>query len=311
MVHQGWCAGPVTSYEPARLAPCRPSAKACGDAVSLIYLVRHGRAAAGWDTAADPPLDDLGREQAAATAAKLVVRLQDAKWSVFDVDVVTKRRQRVGHRARSWRRWFTCAGRRRSRSQHADSVDSSGDVGCVFVNVDRPAQRLCLGGHHRQRDGGAVGACCTQARGLPHAGVVVVHDTCAVHDVRAGGAGCGNGERRESDVSAVSRVLRFCRHHRDCDHLLVSRATQVEGVSALRLRRSFHHGSGHSRDAGRPGLRRAAPTRREELRGSRLLGEFALECGERCLQFARHVTIERCIVLLDLLNRVGPSRNVD
>lgn len=57
--------------------------------MSLIYLVRHGRAAAGWDTAADPPLDDLGREQAAATAAKLVVRLQDAKWSVFDVDVVT------------------------------------------------------------------------------------------------------------------------------------------------------------------------------------------------------------------------------
>ena len=54
-----------------------------------LYLVRHGRAAAGWDTAIDPPLDELGREQAAATAAKLVVRLQDAKWSLFDVDVVT------------------------------------------------------------------------------------------------------------------------------------------------------------------------------------------------------------------------------
>ena len=55
----------------------------------LLYLVRHGRAAAGWDTAVDPPLDELGREQAAATAAKLVVRLQDAKWSLFDIDVVT------------------------------------------------------------------------------------------------------------------------------------------------------------------------------------------------------------------------------
>jgi len=54
-----------------------------------LYLVRHGRAAAGWDTAIDPPLDELGREQAAATAAKLVVRLQDAKWSLFDIDVVT------------------------------------------------------------------------------------------------------------------------------------------------------------------------------------------------------------------------------
>ena len=55
----------------------------------ILYLVRHGRAAAGWDTAVDPPLDELGREQAAATAAKLVVRLQDAKWSLFDIDVVT------------------------------------------------------------------------------------------------------------------------------------------------------------------------------------------------------------------------------
>ena len=33
--------------------------------MARLYLIRHGRAAAGWDTAMDPPLDDLGREQAA------------------------------------------------------------------------------------------------------------------------------------------------------------------------------------------------------------------------------------------------------
>lgn len=36
-----------------------------------IYLVRHGRAAAGWDTDPDPGLDDLGREQASRTANEL------------------------------------------------------------------------------------------------------------------------------------------------------------------------------------------------------------------------------------------------
>lgn len=43
--------------------------------VSRIHLVRHGRAAAGWDTDPDPGLDDLGREQAAATAARLAATL--------------------------------------------------------------------------------------------------------------------------------------------------------------------------------------------------------------------------------------------
>lgn len=37
----------------------------------VIRLVRHGRAAAGWDAATDPDLDDLGREQAAAIAGQL------------------------------------------------------------------------------------------------------------------------------------------------------------------------------------------------------------------------------------------------
>lgn len=57
--------------------------------MARIFLVRHGRAAAGWDTAMDPPLDDLGREQAAATASRLAVRLQDSKWSFADLAVVT------------------------------------------------------------------------------------------------------------------------------------------------------------------------------------------------------------------------------
>lgn len=39
--------------------------------VMRLYLVRHGRAAAGWDTDPDPGLDAVGREQAASMAARL------------------------------------------------------------------------------------------------------------------------------------------------------------------------------------------------------------------------------------------------
>jgi broad specificity phosphatase PhoE len=39
--------------------------------VTRVYLVRHGRAAAGWDADRDPPLDDLGRSQADAVADRL------------------------------------------------------------------------------------------------------------------------------------------------------------------------------------------------------------------------------------------------
>ena len=39
--------------------------------VTLVHLVRHGRAAPGWDTDPDPGLADVGREQAAATANRL------------------------------------------------------------------------------------------------------------------------------------------------------------------------------------------------------------------------------------------------
>ena len=39
--------------------------------VTRVHLVRHGRAAAGWDTDPDPGLDDIGREQAHRTATEL------------------------------------------------------------------------------------------------------------------------------------------------------------------------------------------------------------------------------------------------
>lgn len=38
--------------------------------VTRLFLVRHGRASAGWDTHLDPPLDDVGRAQADAVAAR-------------------------------------------------------------------------------------------------------------------------------------------------------------------------------------------------------------------------------------------------
>jgi broad specificity phosphatase PhoE len=38
---------------------------------SRLYLVRHGRAAAGWDTAVDPELDALGRQQSREMAQQL------------------------------------------------------------------------------------------------------------------------------------------------------------------------------------------------------------------------------------------------
>lgn len=52
--------------------------------MATLYLVRHGRAAAGWDAAVDPPLDDLGTAQADAVARTLHRRLPGAA-----VDVVT------------------------------------------------------------------------------------------------------------------------------------------------------------------------------------------------------------------------------
>jgi broad specificity phosphatase PhoE len=39
--------------------------------VTRLYLVRHGRASAGWGTDPDPGLDDVGRAQAAVVAERL------------------------------------------------------------------------------------------------------------------------------------------------------------------------------------------------------------------------------------------------
>lgn len=39
--------------------------------VTRLYLVRHGRASAGWDTAVDPQLDELGRQQSGDVARQL------------------------------------------------------------------------------------------------------------------------------------------------------------------------------------------------------------------------------------------------
>lgn len=39
--------------------------------MTRLYLVRHGRAAAGWDSDPDPGLDALGREQATVMASRL------------------------------------------------------------------------------------------------------------------------------------------------------------------------------------------------------------------------------------------------
>jgi broad specificity phosphatase PhoE len=39
--------------------------------MTRLYLVRHGRAAAGWNTDPDPGLDDIGHRQAAAVADRL------------------------------------------------------------------------------------------------------------------------------------------------------------------------------------------------------------------------------------------------
>jgi broad specificity phosphatase PhoE len=53
--------------------------------VTLVHLVRHGRAAAGWDADADPDLDDLGRAQADQVAGDLAARLA----GVGPLDVVS------------------------------------------------------------------------------------------------------------------------------------------------------------------------------------------------------------------------------
>jgi broad specificity phosphatase PhoE len=53
--------------------------------MARLYMVRHGRAAAGWDTALDPGLDDIGAKQADVVAAQLAERIGEPR----DVQVVS------------------------------------------------------------------------------------------------------------------------------------------------------------------------------------------------------------------------------
>lgn len=62
--------------------------------MTLLYLVRHGRAAAGWDVAIDPPLDELGGQQSRAAALSLVHRIEQSEREhggapLIKIDVVT------------------------------------------------------------------------------------------------------------------------------------------------------------------------------------------------------------------------------
>ncbi|MGK2739920.1 histidine phosphatase family protein [Tepidicaulis sp. LMO-SS28] len=46
--------------------------------MARIYMIRHGKAAAGWDSDPDPGLDDLGRTQSEAAAQDIMQREQIA-----------------------------------------------------------------------------------------------------------------------------------------------------------------------------------------------------------------------------------------
>ncbi len=58
-----------------------------------LYLVRHGRAAAGWDTDVDPGLDDVGVQQAAVVAERLAERISGNKREVCVVSSPLRRCQ--------------------------------------------------------------------------------------------------------------------------------------------------------------------------------------------------------------------------
>jgi broad specificity phosphatase PhoE len=56
-----------------------------------LYLVRHGRAAAGWDTDVDPGLDDVGVQQAAVVAERLAERVSGNRREVCVVSSPLRR----------------------------------------------------------------------------------------------------------------------------------------------------------------------------------------------------------------------------
>ena len=42
--------------------------------MTRVYMVRHGRAAAGWNVDPDPALDELGRRQSLTTPLQMILR---------------------------------------------------------------------------------------------------------------------------------------------------------------------------------------------------------------------------------------------
>lgn len=68
------------------------------EGVPILYLVRHGKAASAWSEAADPGLDDRGREQAEKVAGELA--------SLGPLDIVTsplaRARETAEPLARAW-----------------------------------------------------------------------------------------------------------------------------------------------------------------------------------------------------------------
>ena len=63
-------AGRAVLLSASRGEPAEPS-----ESGVRLYLVRHGRAPAGWDDDPDPPLDDVGRAQAEQLADELAARV--------------------------------------------------------------------------------------------------------------------------------------------------------------------------------------------------------------------------------------------
>lgn len=97
-----------------------------------LFLVRHGRAAAGWDGHVDPPLDEVGRGQASATAAWIVERLRAAGRPPSDVDSVTSPLSRCRETAE----FFTTVGGRVARVEHRIAEIPSPDGVAMADRVD-------------------------------------------------------------------------------------------------------------------------------------------------------------------------------
>lgn len=73
--------------------------------MTLLYLVRHGRAAAGWDDSMDPGLDRIGRSQ----AARLAARLADLGPLPIVASPFRRCQETAAPLARRWRRPVTSA----------------------------------------------------------------------------------------------------------------------------------------------------------------------------------------------------------